>query len=877
MNTAASQKAVAAVRRGSIDPRDVGEIEAVLTGGFDYMQLRDLISDLRNEPPWRRESDIDCDYFDHKQLDPDQLARLEEWGLPPAAANIIHPTISSVLGLQSQTRTDWQVDFEDDASEPVAKALGQKLSEVERDARADRALSEAYASQIKGGLGWIEVNRHANRFAKCKYRIQSVHRREIWWDWKAKDIGLTDGRYKVRRLWYDVDFLKALFPQMADIIGQAVAGWHGSMGAIDDILQEGAILSDRFGQAWDRERQLSLEDEEWRDQGRSRAVLFEIWYRVWKRGVIAQVGNRTVKLSLKNPAHIALIATGKVMPEIGIFPEMRMSFWVGPHRVVDKASPLPHDGDPYTPFWGFRADSNNAPFGLIRGMRWPQDEVNTRLSKMLSLLTSKRVMYEGTALDKSRMDEREFRRELSQHTAMLPVAEGAMRLNKIKIEENQGLTAQQFSVYQEMKQLVSEVVNVYAPLMGKPGAATAGVAINQLIEQGMTSLAEINDNFMWGQREVGEQAMEFVKADSTHEHEVTVGKGPTARPVMLNKRDPEGNIVENAVAYSGVKVSLSEVPQTPTYRQRIFTMIAEAIKSMPPQMQAVMAPMMIEMSNLPGRKEAARFLRQQIGLPDPDAPGGEDPAMLAAKQQYEPQIAELQAQLQQAMQELQALQQEAGNKQAEHAIKAADVKSRAINDGTNAQAATIEARARVAEAEAKRIEAEGNAAKAKAEGVAEIVRARAEAARPPETEPAEPAIDQNALLEALKKAVDVAIAPILKEVATMQGQMQAMGNRPEREPAQAPVQVSLGDGMGEAMKGAITEGLQEVGDSMGGKMEKAVAAATKAAQSAADAAESVAAAATREPEKPAPVRKKITLPKSLGGETIYIETVRDSQ
>lgn len=763
-----AKQALAAVQSGRVRPEEAGEFEAILTGGMTQTGLRDLLSDLRQEIPWRRESDIDCDYFDHRQLSKETLDQLEEWGLPPAMADIVHPTISAVLGMQAQTRTDWQVDFDDDESELVAKALGRKLADEERKSRADRALSDAYSAQIRAGLGWVEVNRESNPFAPSRYRVQEVHRRELWWDWRAKRPDLKDGRYKVRRQWFDVDFLVKLFPHLKEAINTSFGSGYG---AFDDIIEEGQITSDRFGSMGDRDNQLSLEEDEWRDQSRQRAVLFEVWYRVWKRGVIARVGDRVVKIDTKNPAHVALIMAQRITPEIAIYPEMRLSFWIGPHRVFDKPSPLPHDDDPYTPFWGFRADADKAPFGLIRGMRWPQDEVNTRLSKMLSLLTSKRVTMESRAINPAVMDQDELRREVSQHNSFLVLADGAMEKNRIKIEENGQLTMQQFSVYEEMKRLIAEVSNVYAPMLGKQEGGQSGVAIDQLINQGMTSLAEVNDNFLWGQREVGEQLLQFVMADSTHPHTVMVGEKPNNLAVPLNKQTTGSDgtkQIENAVKFSNVRVSLSEVPQTPTYRQRVFTMIAEAVKSMPPQMQAVMSPMMIEMSNLPGRKEAARFLRQQLGLPDPDAPMGEDPAMLAAKQQYEPVIEELKLQLQQAQQQMQEMGAALQDKQAEQASRGKEASAKEVEAVGKARVVEVEGKARTVEAKAKLIEATGKAQ-------ADIIRARAEASRPPE-QAFDPASITNDLMKSLEKAVNMAIAPVLKEFATMQGQLQAMGD-----------------------------------------------------------------------------------------------------
>jgi uncharacterized protein YraI len=53
----------------------------------------------------------------------------------------------------------------------------------------------------------------------------------------------------------------------------------------------------------------------------------------------------------------------------------------------------------------------------------------------------------------------------------------------------------------------------------------SGLAINSLVEQGTQTLAEINDNYIWGRREVGEQTMELVKFDSRTSIRCVVGEG----------------------------------------------------------------------------------------------------------------------------------------------------------------------------------------------------------------------------------------------------------------------------------------------------------------------------------------------------------------
>jgi hypothetical protein len=80
---------------------------------------------------------------------------------------------------------------------------------------------------------------------------------------------------------------------------------------------------------------------------------------------------------------------------------MRVSIWLGPHKLVDVPSPLPHTDFPYVPFWCFRKDRSRAPYGLIRDMRGPQDQVIDLDILLYEVLNSVKVEVDNDALDLS--------------------------------------------------------------------------------------------------------------------------------------------------------------------------------------------------------------------------------------------------------------------------------------------------------------------------------------------------------------------------------------------------------------------------------------------------------------------------------------------
>ena len=116
--------------------------------GLTLQQLENMLSDLRFQPKWREESDRADDYYDGNQLDGERLGKMGKLGIPPLVTNLIRPAIDAVLGMEAKTRSDWRVIQEDDnapVSEMLLDALNVKLTEAERETRADRACADAYA------------------------------------------------------------------------------------------------------------------------------------------------------------------------------------------------------------------------------------------------------------------------------------------------------------------------------------------------------------------------------------------------------------------------------------------------------------------------------------------------------------------------------------------------------------------------------------------------------------------------------------------------------------------------------------------------------------------------------------------------------------
>jgi hypothetical protein len=659
-----------------IDGGAMQESGRTVNTGLRVSQFKAYLEDCRWQPPWRNQADKAADYADGNQLDQETLDALDRKGMGPLTRNIIQPLVNVVLGMEARTRSDWRVTADDDSWQPVAEALSARLHETEREARADRACSDSYAAEIKTGLGWVEVSRNRDPFA-YPYRCQYVHRREIWWDWRDETPDLSKARFLLRKRWYDVDQAVAFFPEHEELLRVTVG----------DPMRYELLTSKRaldLGMTLEESRGLDIEDiEEWRSFDRQRLCLYEVWYRQFVRGYVAKLPTgQVIEIDPKNRVHLALLNRRVIQPERAVYSKLRMSMWAGPHKLLDVACPKRHF--PYVPFWGYREDRTGVPYGLVRAMISPQDEVNARLQKMMWLLGAKRVRMDSDALDQEVQSPADMLLELARPDAV--IFQNPHRTNRtgaIEIDDNLTLADAQFKILQDAIQSAQQVVGVFNAMLGKEKAGQSGEAITQLVDQGTMALAEINDNYRYSRRLVGERLLDLVRDDLIGvEVEVQTGEPGRRRKVVLNQRierpqsateDVAIGMMRNDVASASVKVALDDVPSSPSYREQQFKSLAELTKGLPPNLQAIVAPFVIEASDLQRRREMSDTMRKALGMPTPKTKEEEEQAEQAQ---------------QQALQEVQAIQKRMALAElAEREAKVEEIKAQAAKTRAEAEVA----------------------------------------------------------------------------------------------------------------------------------------------------------------------------------------------
>jgi hypothetical protein len=237
-----------------------------------------------------------------------------------------------------------------------------------------------------------------------------------------------------------------------------------------------------------------------------------------------------------------------------------------------------------------------------------------------------------------------------------------------RVAADNALASQVLQLVQERKQRIEEVSGVYRAMLGQSNDAKSGIAINNLVEQGSTVLAEPNDNFRYARRLVGQQILAFVKQDLLGKpSQISVQQGAQKKVIYINREvmTPQGPVIENDIASAMVKVVLEDIPSTPSFRAQQLNAFSQIVTAAPPPYQAVLYPIMLELSDVPNRHEVADQLRKVGNVPGPTTPEQEQAQAQAAQQQQAIQMKAVELDLQAKQAQVDKLQAEIQKLQAD--------------------------------------------------------------------------------------------------------------------------------------------------------------------------------------------------------------------
>ena len=565
-------------------------------------QATDLLADSRHEMIQ------DNDYYEGYQWTEQEKQELHDRGQTPVVYNQIMPAIDWILGTERRQRVDWHVLPRSQADAEAAEAKTKLLKYIYDINRAGEVMSEAFADAVKGGLGWMEC---AVRSDMTDDPIFIAHEdwRNIWYDALAKRKDLQDARYVFRSKWVDLETALVMFP---DRKGEIRAQAHMSDTLYEDYTGEGEYSDDVK----------SLEEEVGQagninTNRRSRVQLIECWYRVPARVQVMRGSTLGVLdgdiFDEEDANHQLLVQLGHASTHEAVRMVMRCMIYSGDVVLQDNRSPYRHNRFPFIPVWGKRRKRDNSPFGAVRNLRSPQDDLNKQRSKALYILSSQKIIADRNATD----DWETFHEEATRPDGILVKEPNT----EVELHSDVQLSSSHVQLMDQDSVYIQEASGVTNENMGRDTNASSGRAILSKQKQGETVTNIYFDNHRSAFQTLGEITLSLAEQFYDEERDIRIAsekqKG-TAEWMRINEQQPDGSI-KNDILGRKADFVVSAQDHDESLRQAMFQTLSEMVTRLDPQIGVQLLDMVVEMSDMPQSDELIKRIREINGMPDPYA------------------------------------------------------------------------------------------------------------------------------------------------------------------------------------------------------------------------------------------------------------------
>lgn len=611
---------------------------------LDTFMLR-ILSDIDGQPDWRSAAKVATAYYDGDQLDPRVKDKLKQRGQPTTIHNLIAPTIDGVLGMEAKTRTDLLVcaDDPDEQMELMAEAVNAEFADAARLGRLDKARSEAYGSQIKAGVGFVEAYRNPNPLGP-KYKIKLIPRDEVFWDWFSTEPDWSDCRWVMRMRWIDIDELATLVPHKAKVLEYAKKDWRGF---VDVENLEG--LDPLLTSAHEAFNHWSRDHSEYLSHNRERIRLQIVYVRhIERKAVLETQDGRVMEFDPNDLAHAMALAMERATLRQAQVSRIKEEWYAGMYHLLSRDCAAPNGQFPIVPFWGFRKDASGEPYGLIARAIPAQDEVNFRRIKLTWLLQAKRVLMDE---DATNMSQQQILEEVERPDGLIklnPQRKNQKSISEVfQVQQDFNIAAQQFNVMQDSMKLIQDTMGVYGAFLGQESNATSGIAIANLVEQGATTLAEINDNYNFGSQLLGELLLGYILEDMREQHNkaIVINRNDKRKrkTVVMNHVDEQG-LLTNDLTRLRAHIALAPIQQTAAYKSQLAERMMMITAQLPPEVQITVIDLVLELTDVPNKQEFMERVRAALNIEkEPEDMTEEEQAELAAQKQLELQMREMEA------------------------------------------------------------------------------------------------------------------------------------------------------------------------------------------------------------------------------------------
>lgn len=582
----------------------------------------------------RYQQALDADFYDGLQWSDEDSAELKSRGQAPLVYNRIKPAIDWVLGTEKRSRFDYKVHARKDEQSKDAEVKTSLLKYLSDVNNTPYYRSLAFADAVKVGVGWMEEGvRNDDTDEIIFTRHESW--RNMWYDTLSIEPDMSDARYIFRSKYVDLDIAQAMFPSRHhELAAAAVTSELFTNEEENDDLHYARSVSGDSGISHSR----GYLDGASIFNRRERVRLIECWYRTPANKSILR-GERFSgqEYDANNQEHVTAIAENYASVYDALRMEVKCAIFAPGLLLQLSPSPYRHNRFPFTPVWGYRRGRDRAPYGMIRNIRDPQENLNKRMSKALHILSTARIIAESDAAT----DWDEIRQEMARPDGiiLLDGRKGA----RFETDVDKGLAREHVNLMEIDAKMIQDVSGITDENMGRESNAISGRAVNARMEQGSIITTDLFDNARYAMQLQGEKKVSLIEQffDVTKTVRIV---GDNGQPEFLNLNQPQIDpetgevVIVNDITASQADFVMDQQEYRATQRRAMFDMFAELFKSMDPTVSIKLLDLMFEYSDLPGREEIVSRIRKINGESDPSKKN--DPEEMARIEQQQQELRE---------------------------------------------------------------------------------------------------------------------------------------------------------------------------------------------------------------------------------------------
>jgi hypothetical protein len=472
-------------------------------------------------------------YYHASQWTEEQIKVLKKRNQPPTVFNRVGRKIDGVVGLVERIKQDPKAYPRTPKHEEGAELATAVVRYVMDEQRFDEKRPEVARKGAIDGIAGVEINIAQGDQGDPEVELEIVEPDSFFYDPRSYRADFTDAMYMGVAKWLDVDTAKGMFPDHAD-----------ELGAMSDGTE--------FTSSPDRERKW------FSTTGTKRQIrVVDLWYKHKGEWCYAIFTGSTVLMEGQS-----YLKGQKGKTEC---------------KYVMYSSNIDQDGDRY---------------GFVRNLKWAQDAINARQSKMQHVLASRRLILSQGAVQDVEVARREWARP-----------DGVVMVNGAV---NDGAKADDqsfdFAGWTKMMEMALAEVENFGPnpaLIGQGIENKSGRAIQLLQQAGMADLGPYLSGFKGWVLRVYRAVFNAVQQHWQAERWIRVTDDDgLAQFIQINGLGVDQNTgqpaIVNALGSLDVDIIIDEGPDTVNMQADAYdtlTIMARNGSQVPPEVLYELAPL----------------------------------------------------------------------------------------------------------------------------------------------------------------------------------------------------------------------------------------------------------------------------------------------